>query len=124
MYAHHYTVPDGLDIKLIGAVRWKSSALGHQVLSLWRTPDDRAYYCQELYQPWSMPFWMTTRMSDLVECTVQEFETHVDLIERMCPREEREGLNHRFSELFALWGYASGTDKAIEKKIREVRGDG
>lgn len=122
MYADHYAVPEGLNIKLIGAVRWRTTSEGHWVVSLWRTPDRRAYYCQEVWRPWSVPFWMGTAMSDLVECTVPEFEAYTNHIEAMLgPDEEGESAHHRLQELFMLWGFVDGTDRAIDEAVERGR---
>jgi len=125
MYADHYTVPEGLDIKLIGAVRWNTSHSGHWVLSLWRTPDGLAYYSQELYGPWSLPFWSVTRMSDLVQCSAADLEEYVNLLQEqmITDPEELESFRYRSEELFRLWGYAEGTDQAIDDMAKRMRGD-
>ena len=115
MYADHYAVPADLNIKLVGFVRWKTTSEGHWVLSLWRTPDGKAYSCQELYQIWSLPFWMTTRMSDLIECTSETLERDVLLIENACAKgEERNSVHYLTQELFALWGYLEGANQALD----------
>lgn len=115
MYPAHYAVPEGLNIKCIGYVRWAETPEGHNILTVWGDPEGNYYYCDDLWTPFSMPFWLSTRMSDLVQCTTEEFGQHVNAIWRTRrvrgqTVEENHSLWYRLRELMLVWGWDRGTE--------------
>lgn len=123
MYPDHYTVPQGLHIRLVGTVRWGASPKGHQVTTLWLDPSGNAYYCEDLWTALTVPFWITTVMSDLVQCDPNEFADHTANILALVPAAERTPLRYRYEELVYLWGTAVGSDQAIEAAARKAFGN-
>ena len=117
MYPDHYTVPEGLHIRLVGTVRWGASSKGHTVTTLWLDPAGNAYYCEDVWTALTVPFWMNTTMSDLIQCTITEFAEHTSgilngITNGLC----REATTFRYEELVFLWGTAVGSDLALWKE--------
>lgn len=114
MYPDHYTVPDGLHIRLIGTVRWGVSRNGHNVTTLWLDPSGNAYYCEDVWTALAVPFWMATAMSDLVQCDINEFTGHVnDILNGITDEPRHTATKQRYEELVFLWGTAVGVNLRI-----------
>lgn len=120
MYPDHYAVPEGLNIRLIGTARWKVTPSGYHVMTLWREPNGNAYYCDDIWTPFVVPFWMSARMSDLIPCTPPQLEALIaDMCDTITDKQERESLYHRLGELLTLWGCADGVDQGLARYMRK-----
>lgn len=124
MYPAHYNVPDGLNIRCIGYVRWAETEHGYHLTTLWRDTEGNDYFCEDVWTPFSTPFWLGTRMSDLVPCTSVEFAEHA---QNIClsieDEEERLSAYYRYHELMLVWGYAKGTELGFDHVRHTARNE-
>lgn len=111
MIPSHYAVPEGLDIKLIGYVRWAWKDDGHHVTTLWRDSSGQYFYYEDLWTPFSAPFWFGVGMKDLVPCTADEFISYTGkLYQSIEDPEESLSAHYRLHELMTVCGVLEGTD--------------
>lgn len=116
MYPDHYAVPEGLNIRCIGHVRWAETEEGYFVTTLWRDPEGNAYYAEDVWTPFAAPFWFSTSMSDLVPCDSTEFAEHVeDICLSIEDEQQQVATFFRYHELMLLWGFANGIALGFEQ---------
>ncbi len=118
MFPAHYAVPEDLNVRCIGYVRWAETGEGHNILTLWRGEQDSYYYCEDLWTPYSVPFWFGKSMEDLTPCTTEEFTNHVNVIwltrrAQGQTVEENHSLWYRLRELMTVWGWDRGSEIAF-----------
>lgn len=114
MTPDHYTVPEGLDIRLIGYVRRDWDDLGHYITTLWRNKAGKFFYYEDFWTPYAPPFWLGVSLTDLTPCGADEFCDHVDTVcASVTDQEERVSVYIRFAELMTVWGILEGVDRGF-----------
>lgn len=111
MFPHHYAVPDSLNIHLVGYVRWGWDKEGHYITTLWRAHGGECFYYEDLWNPYSPPFWLDITVQDLTPCTSEQFCDHVEAVcAAIRDEEEQVSVYFRYRELLTVWGVLEGME--------------
>lgn len=114
MFPDHYAAPEGLDLRLIGYVRWDHDKLGHYLTVLWRRKDGRCFFYEDYWTPYVPPFWWGVTPEELIPCDTESFCNHISVIvETVEDPQLQWELYARYAELLTVWGVLEGVEKGF-----------